>query len=130
MQTPSILYVCIIYRYKYIYIFASLFVSGSSDFGDLQKGEEEGLPIARILFFVNRTGRLRLNTPVLPSSVPFRHPVDRTAVSAAAKAAAAATGTAAAAAPEKGDAAGEKKDVPLKTNTVEFTGLKIDASEP
>ncbi|CDJ58817.1 hypothetical protein, conserved [Eimeria maxima] len=75
------------------------------------KGEEEGLPNARILFFVNRTGRLRLNSPVLPSTVKFRHPVERSAASAA---------------QEGGSAA---KDLPLKKNTVEFTGLRIDAKD-
>ncbi|KAL8443083.1 hypothetical protein Emag_006110 [Eimeria magna] len=91
------------------------------------KGEEEGLPIARLLFFVNRTGRLRLNSPVLPSSVRFRHPAERAAAKPAAAAGAAAA--AAAAGPDTDASAKEKKDVPLKLNTVEFTGLKIDAKD-
>ena len=75
----------------------------------VQKGEEEGLPNARILFFVNRTGRLRLNSPVLPSTVKFRHPVERAAASAATKA----TSPAAAAAPEGGSADGGAMEVPV-----------------
>ncbi|XP_026194082.1 ras guanine nucleotide exchange factor M [Cyclospora cayetanensis] len=100
-------------------------LDGKVDIVVPKEGEEEGLPNARILFFVNRTGRLRLNSPVLPSSVKFRHPVERAALSTGA-----AAGAAAAAAPsEGGDAAQkeEQKDLPLKLNTVEFTGLKIDA---
>ncbi|KAL8269891.1 hypothetical protein Esti_006176 [Eimeria stiedai] len=97
-------------------------LDGKVDFVVPKKGEEEGLPIARLLFFVNRTGRLRLNSPVLPSSVRFRHPVER----AAAKPVAAG---AAAAGPDTEASAKEKNDVPLKLNTVEFTGLKIDAED-
>ncbi|CDJ67608.1 hypothetical protein, conserved [Eimeria necatrix] len=98
-------------------------LDGKVDF----KGEEEGLPNARILFFVNRTGRLRLNSPVLPSTVKFRHPVERSAVAAGTKA----VSSGAAAAPDGGDAAAkdELKDIPLKMNTVEFTGLKLDAKD-
>ncbi|CDJ36300.1 uncharacterized protein EMH_0045910 [Eimeria mitis] len=99
-------------------------LDGKVDFVAPKKGEEEGLPNARILFFVNRTGRLRLNSPVLPSTVKFRHPIERSAVSAAAKT----TSPGAAGAPETGNAEGTK-EVPLKKNTVEFTGLKIDAKD-
>ncbi|KAL8424984.1 hypothetical protein Efla_004461 [Eimeria flavescens] len=105
-------------------------LEGKLDFVVPKKGEEEGLPIARLLFFVNRTGRLRLNSPVLPSSVPFRHPPERVPSAAAAKAAAGAPAAAAAAAgPAADTATSQKKELPLKLNTVEFTGLKIDAKD-
>lgn len=64
---------------------------------------------------------------MLPSTVKFRHPVERSAVAAGTKA----VSSGAAAAPDGGDAAAkdELKDIPLKMNTVEFTGLKLDASQ-
>ncbi|CDJ38765.1 hypothetical protein, conserved [Eimeria tenella] len=102
-------------------------LDGKVDFVTPKKGEEEGLPNARILFFVNRTGRLRLNSPVLPSTVKFRHPVERSAVAAGTKAVL--SGAAAAPAGGDGVAKDELKDIPLKMNTVEFTGLKLDAKD-
>ncbi|CDI81878.1 hypothetical protein, conserved [Eimeria praecox] len=98
-------------------------LDGKVDFVAPKKGEEEGLPNARILFFVNRTGRLRLNSPVLPSTVKFRHPVERSAASAAK------TTSPGSAAASEGNTAEGTKEMPVKKNTVEFTGLKIDAKD-
>lgn len=86
----------------------------------LQKEEDNGS--TRILFFVNRTGRLQLNTPLFPS-VKYQHPLDRsqqrTSPSAILK-------------EDSTEKAAEKKDeeLPRKKNTAEFLGLKTDASKP
>ncbi|PHJ23421.1 loc397781 related [Cystoisospora suis] len=82
-----------------------------------KKEEDDGS--TRILFFVNRTGRLQLNTPLIPS-VKYQHPLDRSQQRASPSVILKEDST---------EKQAEKKDeeLPRKKNTAEFLGLKTDA---
>ncbi|KEP66473.1 UNVERIFIED_CONTAM: hypothetical protein HHA_258170 [Hammondia hammondi] len=82
-----------------------------------KKPEDNGA--TRILFFVHRTGRLQLNTPLF-ASANYQHPPDRSRQRAV---------------PPKDEKPDEEKngeepqaeEVPKKKNTAQFLGLRTDA---
>ncbi|CBZ53032.1 conserved hypothetical protein [Neospora caninum Liverpool] len=83
----------------------------------LQKEEDSGA--TRILFFVHRTGRLHLNTPLI-ASVNYEHPLDRSRQRAA-------VSSKDEKPDEKSGEDPQTEDVPRKKNTAQFLGLKTDA---
>ncbi|PFH33220.1 hypothetical protein BESB_084190 [Besnoitia besnoiti] len=87
-----------------------------------KKEEDDRAP--RILFFVHRTGRLQLNTPLF-ASVHYQHPLDRSRQRAAAPAPPA--NEEKDAKDRNSDETQKAEEVPRKKNTAEFIGLKTDA---
>nr|CEL67016.1 TPA: hypothetical protein BN1204_028210 [Neospora caninum Liverpool] len=81
--------------------------------------KEEDSGATRILFFVHRTGRLHLNTPLI-ASVNYEHPLDRSRQRAA-------VSSKDEKPDEKSGEDPQTEDVPRKKNTAQFLGLKTDA---